>query len=76
MPLSSARASPRSAAFTRCALPLPPLLEAGPELPPLHQLWGHDSVTTTLRSVHLTPKRVAAQGSPLESFPLATAPVA
>ncbi len=44
------------------------LLEAGTDLPTLQQLLGHDSLTTTLRYVHVTQKRVAAQGSPLESL--------
>jgi site-specific recombinase XerD len=45
-------------------------LEAGTELPTLQQLLGHDSVTTTMRYVHVTQKRVTAQGSPLDSLPL------
>lgn len=47
---------------------VPPLLEAGTELPPLPQLLGHDRVTTTRRYVHLAPKRVAAHGSPLDGL--------
>ena len=48
------------------------LLEAGTDLPTLQQLLGHDSITTTMRSVHVTQKRVAAQGSLLDSLPLET----
>jgi integrase/recombinase XerD len=52
------------------------LLEAGTDLPTLQRLLGHDSVTTTMRYVHVTQQRVAAQGSPLERLPLATAQAA
>ena len=45
-----------------------PLVEAGTDLAPLPQLLGHDSITTTMRSVHVTPQRVAAQGSPLDGL--------
>jgi site-specific recombinase XerD len=48
------------------------LLEAGADLPTLQQLLGHDSVTTTMRYVHVAQKRVTAQGSLLDSLPLAT----
>jgi hypothetical protein len=33
---------------------------------------GHDSITTTMRYVHVTQQRVAAQGSPLDGLPLDT----
>jgi site-specific recombinase XerD len=48
------------------------LLEAGTDLPTLQQLLGHDSVTTTMRYVHVAQKRVSAQGSLLDSLALDT----
>jgi integrase/recombinase XerD len=45
------------------------LLEAGTDLPTLQRLLGHDSITTTMRYVHVTQQRVAAQGSLLDSLP-------
>jgi site-specific recombinase XerD len=48
------------------------VLEAGTDLPTLQQLLGHDSVTTTMRYVHVAQKRVSAQGSLLDSLALDT----
>ena len=44
------------------------LLEAGTDLATLQQLLGHDSITTTMRYVHVAQKRVTAQGSPLDGL--------
>lgn len=45
-----------------------PLLESGTGLPTLQQLLGHDSLTTTMHSVHVARSRVTAQGSPLDGL--------
>jgi integrase/recombinase XerD len=44
------------------------LREAGTDLPTLQRLLGHDSITTTMRYVHVTQQRVAAHGSPLDGL--------
>jgi len=44
------------------------LLEAGTDLSALPRLLGHDSLTTPMRYIHVTPPRVAAQGSPLDGL--------
>ena len=41
-------------------------LEAGMDLPTLGRMLGHTSVTTTMRYLHTTGKRVSAQISPLD----------
>jgi integrase/recombinase XerD len=41
-------------------------LEAGVDLPTLGRMLGHTSVSTTMRYLHTTTKRVAAQVSPLD----------
>ncbi len=41
-------------------------IEAGVDLPTLGRMLGHTSVTTTMRYVHTTTKRVSAQISPLD----------
>ncbi len=46
------------------------LVEAGTDLATLQQLWGHDSITTTMRYVHVARTRVAAPGSPLAGLAL------
>jgi integrase/recombinase XerD len=46
-------------------------LEAGVDLPTLGRMLGHTSVTTTMRYLHTTTKRVAAQISPLDRLVLA-----
>ena len=48
------------------------LVEAGTDLATLQQLLGHDSITTTLRYVHVARSRVTAQDSLLDSLPLDT----
>jgi site-specific recombinase XerD len=52
------------------------LVEAGTDLATLQQLLGHDSITTTMRYVHVARTRVAAQGSPLDSLALDDKPAA
>jgi len=48
------------------------LLEAGTDLPTRQRLLGHDSITTTMRYIHVTPQRAAAQGAPLDGLSLDT----
>jgi len=49
-------------------------LEAGVDLPTLGRMLGHTSVTTTMRYLHTTTKRVAAQTSPLDRLLLTPPP--
>lgn len=51
-------------------------LEAGVDLPTLARMLGHTSVTTTMRYLHTTGRRVAAQTSPLDRLLLSTEPLA
>jgi site-specific recombinase XerD len=44
------------------------LVEAGTDLATLQQLLGHDSITTTMRYVHVARSRVVAHGSPLDGL--------
>jgi integrase/recombinase XerD len=44
-------------------------VEGGMDLATLQQLLGHDSITTTMRYVHVARRHLTAQGSPLESLP-------
>jgi integrase/recombinase XerD len=49
-------------------------LEAGLDLPTLGRMLGHASVTTTMRYLHTTGPRVAAQVSPLDRLPCVAEP--
>jgi integrase len=51
-------------------------VEAGTDLATLQQLLGHDSVTTTMRYVHVARTRAATQGSPLDGLALDDKPAA
>jgi site-specific recombinase XerD len=44
------------------------LVEAGTDLATLQQLLGHDSITTTMRYVHVARSRVGTHGSPLDGL--------
>ena len=49
-------------------------LEAGLDLPTLGRMLGHTSISTTMRYVHTTTKRLSAQISPLDRLVLASLP--
>jgi integrase/recombinase XerD len=53
-----------------------PLLEAGTDWPTRQRLLGHDSITPTMRYLHVTQQRATAPGATLENFPVATAQAA
>ncbi|HKA56357.1 MAG TPA: site-specific integrase [Candidatus Binatia bacterium] len=44
-------------------------VEGGMDLATLQRLLGHDSITTTMRYVHVARSHATAQGSPLDSLP-------
>ena len=50
-------------------------LEAGLDLPTLGRMLGHTSVTTTMRYLHTTSRRVAAQTSPLDRLLVSAEPL-
>ena len=50
-------------------------LEAGLDLPTLGRMLGHTSVTTTMRYLHTTSGRVAAQTSPLDRLLVSAEPL-
>ena len=50
-------------------------LEAGLDLPTLGRMLGHASVTTTMRYLHTTSRRVAAQTSPLDRLLVSAEPL-
>lgn len=52
------------------------LVEAGTDLATLQQLLGHDSITTTMRYVHVARTRATTQGSPLDGLALDDTPAA
>jgi integrase/recombinase XerD len=51
-------------------------VEGGMDLPTLQRLLGHDSITTTMRYVHVARSHATAQGSPLDGLPLDAKPAA
>jgi site-specific recombinase XerD len=46
------------------------LLESGIDLPTLQRILGHTSLATTIIYLHVTEKRLASTGSPLDLLPL------
>jgi integrase/recombinase XerD len=51
-------------------------VEGGMDLATLQRLLGHDSITTTMRYVHVARSHATAQGSPLDSLRLDDKPAA
>jgi len=49
-------------------------VEGGMDLATLQRLLGHDSITTTMRYVHVARSHATTQGSPLDHLPASLLP--